>query len=42
MRGGRRAVAVAKVGVGLGFNGIGGLREGGSASTIRVITGRED
>jgi palmitoyltransferase ZDHHC9/14/18 len=42
VRGGRRAAAVAKAGVGLGFSGMGGLSEGGSGSTIRVITGRED
>jgi palmitoyltransferase ZDHHC9/14/18 len=38
VRGPRRAAAVAKMGLGLGVNRMGGLGEGGSGSTIRVIT----
>lgn len=42
VRGTKRATAVAKAGAGLGFRGMGGLREGGSRSTVRIITGIDD
>ncbi|OCK75106.1 hypothetical protein K432DRAFT_309292 [Lepidopterella palustris CBS 459.81] len=42
VRGPRRAAAVARMGLGLGVNGIGGLGEGGSGNTIRVILGSDE
>ncbi|KAF2192489.1 hypothetical protein K469DRAFT_654052 [Zopfia rhizophila CBS 207.26] len=42
VRGTKRMVGVAKAGAGLGFKGMGGLNEGGSGSTIRMITGADD